>query len=357
MTLDQAAPWPLVPPGRPVRAVMVGCGSMSATWLTAAARVDGLDVVGLVDLNENAARARQQEFELSGATVGSDLESILSATAPDLVFDCTVPEAHRDTALTAFRHGAGVLGEKPLAETLAKASEMVAAAQSGKHFHAVIQNRRYDPNIRRVRAFVDTGQLGQLTTLNADFYIGAHFGGFRDAMQHPLLLDMAIHTFDAARLISGQDPLRVTCIEWNPAGSWYAQGASAVAVFEMTGGVVFSYRGSWCAEGFPTTWEADWRIIGTQGSVRWDGADHPRASLISGSGRFLLETRELALPPAPADARVGGHEGLIRDAVESLRTGTAPETASDDNIKSLAMVLAAIESAERGQAVGIDVLP
>ena len=39
----------------------------------------------------------------------------------------------------------------------------------------------------------------------SDFFLGVHFGGFRDKMQHVLLLDMAIHTFDAARFIIGQD--------------------------------------------------------------------------------------------------------------------------------------------------------
>ncbi len=351
--VDGVSAWPLVPEGRPVRAVLVGCGGMSAEWLRSAARVEGLEVVGLVDLREEAARQRQQEFGLEGATVGTDVDAVLTATRPDLVFDCTVPEAHRATALAAFAHGAGVLGEKPLANTLDGAREMVEAARTLGRYHAVIQNRRYEPSIRRVRAFVDSGQLGALTTVNADFYIGAHFGGFRDVMRHVLLLDMAIHTFDAARLISGQDPVRVTCVEWNPEGSWYAHGASAVAVFEMTDGVVFTYRGSWCAEGFPTTWESDWRVIGTRGTVRWDGGAHPRAALVRQAGGFLSEFEELELPPVAPDARVGGHEGLIRDAVRALRSGEAPETASADNIKSLAMVLAAIESAETGARVDV----
>jgi predicted dehydrogenase len=76
--------------------------------------------------------------------------------------------------------------------------------------------------------------------VNADFYIGAHFGGFRDQMQHVLLLDMAIHSFDQARMVMQADPVSVYCREWNPKGSWYQHGASVVAVFEMTGGIVYT---------------------------------------------------------------------------------------------------------------------
>lgn len=345
--------WALVPAERPVRAVLVGCGAMSAAWLGAAAKVEGLEVVGLVDLREEAARQRQQEFGLSRAHVGTDLEETLRATKADLVFDCTVPEAHHQTALTAFRHGVSVLGEKPLADSLPHAQEMVRAAREAGVMHAVIQNRRFDPNIRRVADFVASGGLGEVTTLNADFYVGAHFGGFRDEMAHVLLLDMAVHTFDAARLISGEDPVRVYCHEWNPKGSWYAHGASAAAIFELTNGVVFTYRGSWCAEGARTSWEADWRVVGTRGTVLWDGGDHPRASVVRGTGAFLSTLGEFELPPVAPDARVGGHEGLIREAVECLRTGRGPETASADNIRSLAMVLAAVESAGRGERVSV----
>ena len=119
--------------------------------------------------------------------------------------------------------------------------------------------------------------LGPLTTLNSDFYLGAHFEGFRLSMPHVLLVDMAIHTFDTARFISGADPVSVYCKEWNPRGSWYDHSASAVAIFELTGGMVYTYRGSWCSEGLNTSWEAQWRVIGERGSTTWDGCEQMAA--------------------------------------------------------------------------------
>ena len=115
-------------------------------------------------------------------------------------------------------------------------------------------------------------------------------------MEHVLLLDMAIHTFDAARLIAGADPVAVYCKEWNPPGSWYDHDASAVAVFEMSGGIVYTYRGSWCAEGLNTSWECDWRVIGTQGSVTWDGAEAFSAQVISETGAFRSEYDDVEIP-------------------------------------------------------------
>ncbi|HLM40214.1 MAG TPA: gfo/Idh/MocA family oxidoreductase, partial [Microvirga sp.] len=59
------------------------------------------------------------------------------------------------------------------------------------------------------------------------------------------------------------------------------------------------------------------------------------------------------VPPLAADARIGGHEGVMRDFVEAVRTGATPETVNHENIKSLAMVIAAIESAKTRQRVTV----
>ena len=345
-----------------LRAVIVGCGGISRAWLEPVREIAGLEMVGFVDIDADAARARRDQYGWTDALISDDLDAVLTATHPDIVFDCAVPEAHFSVTLQALAHGCHVLGEKPLADTMDNARRMVeAAAASGKTF-AVMQNRRYDPNIRRLCEFIGSGAIGRVTTVNCDFYVGAHFGGFRDHMRHVLLLDMAIHTFDAARLITGSafetqsgDPTGVYCKEWNPAGSWYDHDASAVAIFDMTGDVTYTYRGSWCAEGLRTTWESDWRVVGTEGSVRWDGSDNFRAQVVEKRGDFFSELRDVELPPYDG-AKVGGHGGCIRDFVECVRTGATPETTGADNIKSLAMVFGAIESAEQRRYIGINVV-
>lgn len=331
------------------RVVLVGCGGISNAWLTPAKEFEDLEFVGLVDLDLDQARQRNEEHAL-GALIGTDLQQVLDQTKPDVVFDCTVPPAHCAVVTTALRNGCHVLGEKPMAESMADARTMVQAAEAAGRTHAVIQNRRYDKNIVKCRDLLASGSLGRLTTLDADFYLGAHFGGFRDEMEHVLLLDMAIHSFDQARFLSGTDPVSVLAHEWNPPGSWYKHGASAVCIFEMTDGLVFTYRGSWCAEGMNTTWECDWRAIGDKGSLTWDGAEEFAGEIVAGSEGFFREKKPLSLEPAQ-ELAFCGHAGVIREFLDSLSTDQQPQTVNRDNIKSLAMVHAAIESAESGQKV------
>jgi len=338
-----------------IRVVLAGCGGISQAWLKPAKEIADLEIVGLVDIHLEAAINRAKQFDLPHAIVGTDLKEVLERTAPDVVFDCAVPEAHLSITLEALRHGCHVLGEKPLADSMESARKMVAAAQEAGKVFAVMQNRRYDARIRRLRHFLASGAIGPITTVHCDFFIGAHFGGFRDHMRHVLLMDMAIHTFDAARFITGADPLAVYCKEWNPSGSWYDDDASAVAIFDMADGIVYTYRGSWCAEGLNTTWESDWRIIGEKGSVRWNGADLFQAQVVVKTGSFFSELQDVELPPYDAGNKVDGHAGAIRDFVHCIRTGETPETICTDNIKSLAMVFGAIESAQLGRPVSISV--
>ena len=330
--------------------VLVGCGGISRAWLSALTEHPMLRLVGLVDLDPAQIQARQAEFALDDLATGTDLDQLLSAQQPDIVFDCTVPPAHTSVTLTALAHGCHVLGEKPLAVSMAKAQQMIEAAQASGRTYAVMQNRRYLDDIIRLRDFLHSDTIGPLTTLNADFYIGAHFGGFRDEMAHVLVLDMAIHTFDQARFIASADPLSVYCHEWNPQGSWYQQDASAVAIFEMSNGIVFTYRGSWCAEGLRTTWESDWRVIGTRGSVQWDGGENFAAEVVSGDEGFLRETRAADVPAQPPLTRTG-HAGCIDDFIDAVATGRTPQTVCTDNVKSLAMVHGAIASAEQGRKI------
>lgn len=339
------------------RAVLAGCGAMSKGWLKAIAETpslkDRITIVGLNDINRDAAGRLATEFGLSKAAIETDLPALLSGTKPDLVFDVVVPGARHDVVATALRHGCHVLSEKPMATSLADARHLVAlAAETGKT-HAIVQNRRFNQGVRRIRATLESGVLGTLNAVHCDFFVGAHFGGFREEMEHVLLVDMAIHTLDAARFISGKQPLAVYCHEANPKSSWYAQGSVANAIFELSDDVLFTYRGSWSAEGANTSWDSSWRIVGSKGTLLWDGADKFEAHVVAGGEGFFrpLAPIEVASPADPDQTL--GHASVLLDFLDAIEAGRAPETVSSDNLNSLAMVFSAIESAKTRQRVTI----
>ncbi len=334
----------------PLQIVLVGCGNIANSWLTPLAEFPDAQVVGLVDLNQDTAERLRTKYELRGAETGTVLAEMLERLQPDAVFDCTIPAAHRAVTLTALEHGCHVLGEKPMAENMRDARTMVEAAHRADKLYAVIQNRRYAPPIHRFRDFLRNGAIGCPHTFHADFFLGPHFGGFRTEMEHVLLLDMAIHSFDMARFLSDTDPVSVIAHDWNPPGSWFRHGASAAAIFEMSNGVTFSYRGSWCAEGLNTSWECAWRTLGTNGSATWNGDEDIRAQVPASNEGFIRPVRKVEAPPASPFSHTG-HAALIREFLDALHNDTKPQTICTDNILSLAMVHAAIQSAEEGRRI------
>jgi predicted dehydrogenase len=331
--------------------VLAGCGGMANEWVKYARSRSDCQFVGMVDIKpENAAKMADQ-YSLQ-VPVFTQLSEALAKTGANLVFDVTIPECHKDIAVTALRAGCNVLGEKPMATTLQDAWAMVEAAKVSGKTYSVMQNRRY---IRQGRAYqnaVRSGVIGKPGFICADFFIGAHFGGFRDLMDSPLILDMAIHTFDQARAYCGEDPVSVYCQEFNPQGSWYKGSASAVCIFEMTGGSVFCYRGSWCSEGCNTSWDAEWRIIGEKGTAVWDGQNDPVVEVADDSAAPSFISTMKQVEVQHDDCREG-HAGCLDDMFKALIEGQKAQTDCTDNIKSIAMVFAAIQSAKEGRKVPV----
>lgn len=332
---------------------------MAKGWLRALQSASDLsrevEIVGLVDLDPQTAKALACEFGLEQALVGTDLAAVIEATQANMLFDVVVPSARFAVVSTGLRLGCDVLSEKPLAASMDEARALLALAEETGRVHAVVQNRRFIAGIRRLRRAVEDGLIGDVSGIHCDFFIAPHFGGFREAMDNVLLLDMAIHTFDAARFVSGKHPLSVYCVESNPAGSWYSHGASANAIFKLSGDAVFTYRGSWCAEGRRTSWESAWRLVGSKGMITWDGEETFEATVAGDEPGLLRGQQILPVPMAPDEDATHGHRSVLAEFIDAVKSGRKPETVSDDNIKSLSMVFGAIESARTGLPVSISV--
>ncbi|MBV9105759.1 MAG: Gfo/Idh/MocA family oxidoreductase [Verrucomicrobia bacterium] len=336
-------------------AIMVGCGAMSAEWIRSAKEI-GVQISALVDLNLEFARARASEFQLE-APLFDNLDDAIRTVQAEVLFDCTVPAAHIEVDSKGLMNGLHVLEEKPLAMSLTEAHRLIDLAERNKLVHAVIQNRRFHPGVRKIRRLLDQGLIGEITTVNIDFFVPAHFGGFREKMDHILLADMAIHPFDTARYLIGGNAESVYCEEWNPKGSWWQHGASAHAIFRMTGGIRCTFRGSWCSEGLRTPWDSVWRIVGTKGTICWDGLENIRGEYVKKEKKdgLFYDTQDFAPAEDPDPNETRGHFSVMYQFLRDIEEGIPAETRSTDNIQSLAMVLGAIESAKLGQRVQISV--
>ncbi|KUM35473.1 Gfo/Idh/MocA family oxidoreductase [Arthrobacter sp. EpRS71] len=328
--------------GTPLRVIVVGAGGMGRAWLRTVQESPLVELMGIVDLDLAAAADAAASLGRPDLPVGVGTAQLASDVGAQAVINVTVPAAHHPVTTEALAAGLPVLGEKPVASTVAQGLSLAAASELHGQLFMVSQSRRYNKHLFSAKHLSST--LGAVGIVSAEFFKAPHFGGFRDAMDHPLLLDMAIHQFDMARFLLDADPVSVLCEEYNPSWSWYRGDAGSTAIFEMTGGGRFVFTGSWCSPGQETSWNASWRISGEHGTVLWDGDNAPVSSV-----------------PPPSDAvnpEDPGQEiaGSLRDFVAAVRTGSTPMGRVHQNIMSLAMVEAAILSASTGVRVSVDSL-
>ncbi|WP_062109304.1 Gfo/Idh/MocA family protein [Bacillus niameyensis] len=332
------------------RVALVGCGSMANIWVEYAIARKDVEIVALVDVVQDTAKKMAEKYQLACQTF-SDITSAIKETEANLVFDVTIPESHNDITVKALNLGCDVFGEKPMGTSMKEALMMVEAAkQTGKKYN-VMQNRRYNSQIRELHHLVQSGEIGEQGWITADFFLDPHFGGFREKMESPLILDMAIHTFDQARFISGANPVSVYCHEFNPTGSWYDGNASAICIFEMDNGMVFNYRGSWSAIGAPTSWESAWRVIGSKGTAIWDGANRPFAEIASPDESNPSHYKVKKVETTSKWSGREGHFGCLDEMFDALIEGRKAETDCTDNLHSISMVYKAIESAQTGKKI------
>src|SRR5689334_15131375 len=110
-----------------LRVLVVGCGNMGASHATAYHLTEGVEICGLVSTGKSK--------EVLNAKLGGkyplfdSYETALRQTKPDAVCISTYPDTHEAYAIMAFESGCHVFIEKPLADTVAGAERVVAAAK------------------------------------------------------------------------------------------------------------------------------------------------------------------------------------------------------------------------------------
>ena len=325
----------------PLRLVQVGAGAMGRAWLDAIARSNDAELVGLVDLDPSVAEAALAARGIE-VPIAADAVELARRTGADAVVNVTVPSAHLPVNLAALDAGFAVLCEKPVTPTVRDALILTAAAEVTGTLLMVSQSRRYYAALATLRA--RAAELGTIGLLSTEFMRAPRFGGFREEMDHPLLVDMAIHGFDVARYLLGSAPVSVSCQSFNPLWSWFRGDAAATALFEFEEGVRFQYVGSWVAPGLETSWNGSWRIGGSDGTATWDGEDE----VVVQSGSRGPE--RLVVAPAAAESI----DGSLADFAHVVRSGGSPASGEiHDNVLTLAMVEAAVRSTASGTRVEI----
>jgi predicted dehydrogenase len=323
-----------------MKVIQVGLGGMGNAWLRAVQQAPEVEFAGFVEVNSAIAAEQVAKYELDGSTVFPNLKQALAAVQADGVINVTPPQFHREVSLIALEAGMPVLSEKPLADTFTAAQDIVDAANRTGVLHMVAQNYRYHAPTQTLFHTLQQGDFGPIGAVKVDFFKGPHFGGFREEMPYPLIIDMSIHHFDLMRFFLGRDPVAIYGRSWNPPWSWFKGDASAAVTLEFSGDVVVTYNASWCSQGQGTPWNANWRFECAEGVV----------ALIDDQVMTQRPEGEAVRVPTLEPPRLS-QVYLLNEFYEAVTTGKPPVTTCQDNLKSLGIVFDVIQSFVSGTVV------
>ncbi|MDI9499204.1 MAG: Gfo/Idh/MocA family oxidoreductase [Bacillota bacterium] len=335
------------------KVIVAGCGSIANKWLANLTARDDVQIVALVDPVRENALAHKERHELP-CRVFPDLAQALAETQASLLIDTTPPAMHEEIVVRGLESGLDVFGEKPMADSMQAARNILAAVDASGKRYFVMQNRRYLHGIQTLRQTIESGVVGAPYHVFVDMRLGAHFTGFRNEMEHPLIIDMAIHTFDEARYLLGDArAVSAYCQEYNPPHSWYRGAAAADCIFEMNSGSIFLARLSWVSRSENTSSHGKWHVSCTEGAALWDGYGRVSVNVAQAlpENRSYYEEEGILSDVSLCTAGREEHDGCLDDMFSALLSDQSMQTDCHNNIHSLAMVHACLESSKTGRKV------
>jgi predicted dehydrogenase len=345
-----------------IRMIQVGLGEWGRDWAVNVLPVaEGVEVAAAVDIDPAAIEKARAVGVLEGVDVYDTVATALRKSDAEAVLVTAAIAAHGPIVLAALEAGRHVLVEKPFTPTLREAHDAVALAEARGLTLAVGQNYRYDPAAVLASRLVRERALGEVHGLTVNFRRLHQFDDSKSPhpeLDHSILVQIAIHHFDLMRAILGRDPVRVYCHTWRPPASESRAPQAAAAVIEFDGGAVASYRGSTVSHGDETPWCGVWQVECTDGDIILRGPHPDERDAVTDERRDPVYVelrprgeapRTMDLPEVLSDNRVGVLDAFVR-AVEG---GVALPISGRDNLPSLALMLAAADSARRGEAVPV----
>ncbi|MFH0522200.1 Gfo/Idh/MocA family protein [Streptomyces sp. M41] len=221
---------------RTLSVAVIGAGKMGADHVR---RIDevisGARVAAVADVD--AERAKAVAARVDGCTAHTDPAAAMAAADVDAVLIASPGPAHEAALLTALEHDLPVLCEKPLTPDPASALRVMAAEQRlGRRRVQVGFMRRYDAEYLKLKALLETGQLGRPLMLHNRHRNVASPPGWTSEM---LINDSVTHEMDVTRWLLGHEITAVTVLAPTPSGN-APDGIRdpQFVVFETDGGAI-----------------------------------------------------------------------------------------------------------------------
>jgi predicted dehydrogenase len=344
---------------RPLRGAMLGCGHICPFHLRAWSQIEDVRIVALANRTVSKAQARAREFGIPISHVYSDYRELLDKEELDFVDVATAPHIHRQQVEAAAARGVHVLCQKPLAPSLEDAHMMMEACDRAGVLLSVNENWRWRSWYREIKRLLQQEALGRPryvriarhsngTLPTADGALPRLFidQAYTAEMEKLIVYEWGIHLIDVLRFLFGE----VTSVyaRMDKVSQLCNGEDRALLILEV--------------EGVSALIDISWATVDEQKrfsqleQVTIEG-DAGTLHLLPDEGDVLQITigsetrRRAALQSTPEEAYQASYTAAQRHFVDCLMEGRMPETVASDNVRTLAVTLAAYRSAAQNQVI------
>lgn len=348
-----------------MKTALIGCGNISTQYLERASAFPVLDIVRLADLDAGRAQSQAEKF---GVPRHGTVDDLLADAEVELVINLTVPAAHASVALQCIAAGKHVYGEKPLAVTRAEAASMLDAAASKGVRIGNAPDTFLGTGHQAARQLIDAGAIGTPTAATGfmvcpgherwhpdpEFYYAPGGGPMLD--MGPYYLTALINLLGPINRVSAEagiqvNPRTITSAKKNGQQIQVQTPDHVTAGLRFAGGAIGTLVTSFAGHRATHDAKHPITIYGTKGTLKVgdpNGFDTPPMLFTTEQdGEGYTEVNVQHTHP---DGRSLG----AADMALAIETGR-PHRANGELSRSvLDIMLATLESSERGEFVTID---
>jgi predicted dehydrogenase len=310
--------------------LIVGIKNRGASWARAVIEHPRFALAGLADVDRDVLAQRGDELGVPPEGRHTDVEGALASGRYDAAIVVVPNHLHYPVAGAVLRAGVACLLEKPFAEQMAHAEELVALADSRGLPLVIAQNYRYKPLYARAAATLRGGELGRLGALRSAFYrYRPPRYEHERRMAYPLLYLQAIHHLDWMLSIL-ESPIRELHVHHSlpPWSEWRSPSVCTISA-RCEDGVLVSYAGSYECRGRQSPFAGIWRLECERGDLVMD-AEH-KLWRVDASGATLLHE-------APADEVLEGDLGLLDALSDAMEKGIEAPTSGRNNLATMKLL-------------------
>jgi predicted dehydrogenase len=176
---------------------------------------DFVDIVALCDRNRLRAE-RARGFIGIDAPIYTDFQEMLRTVKPDTVIVCTRDSSHDEIIVQSLEAGADVITEKPMTTTAEKVRRILDAEKRTARRVDVTFNYRYAPTARRMKELINSGAIGDVTSIDFHWFLDNQHGAdyFRrwhaiEEHSGSLFVHKSTHHFDLMNWYLDDEPEQV----------------------------------------------------------------------------------------------------------------------------------------------------